>query len=57
LEELTILWRFCNPRLYNFEHLLENYDDDEKQTIAAKLKNILKPHIVCSRENREGTSA
>ena len=55
LKELTILWRFCNPGICNYQHLLDDHDDDEKQTIAAKLQNILKPHIV-SGENREGTS-
>ena len=56
LKELMMVWRFFNPRIHNYEHLLDDYDDNEKQTIAAKLQNILKPHIVCSRENREGTS-
>ena len=55
LKELTILWRFCNPRIINYEHLLDDYDDNEKQTIAARIKNILEPHIVSSGENREGT--
>ena len=58
LKELTILWRFCNPRIINYEHLLDDYDDNGKQIIAAKIKNIcLKPHIVCSGENREVTTS
>ena len=55
LKELTTLLRFCNPRMHYYEHLLDDYDDNEKQTIATKLQNILKPHIVSSGENREGT--
>ena len=50
LKELTVLWRFCNARIFmgnNYvEHLLDDYDDNEKQTIVAKLQNILKPHVV-----------
>ena len=58
LKELTILWRFCNPRICNYEHLLDDYNDNGKQIIAAKIKNIcLKPHIVCSGENREETTS